>query len=332
MTTTVESRNSGAQALRLLAFARLPANQLPAGQPVEEVQPTSLLRDCMMGLIDATPGVVMLTNTRGRLLYMNGTGRAMLGIDRSADLLPRKAFEVYSAESRERLLAEVVPACLSHGSWRGEMTLVDSTRLEIPVSQLMLAHRTRVPGAGEMTLLSSIAWDIREMKQVEQQLRHEATHDALTGLPNRAMLMERLERALRVAEWNRTPLAVMFLDLDGFKQLNDSRGHERANKLLRALGQRLKGHVRAQDMVARYGGDEFVLLFTDLAATEDANRLVQQVRAALDEPFMVDQEAVRLTASIGVACYPRDGRDAGALLQHADGEMYRHKGQMKAAS
>ncbi|HTQ35894.1 MAG TPA: diguanylate cyclase [Steroidobacteraceae bacterium] len=324
---TVESRNSGAQLLRLLAF-----RHLPAPEPAAQARAPSLLRDCLMELLDGTPGLVMLSNIRGRLLYMNGAGRRLLGIDREAELVARKAFDVYSSESRARLLTEAIPACLQGGSWRGEMTLVDRTRVELPVSQLLRAHHVRAPGTGELTLLSSIAWDIREMKQVEQQLRHQATHDALTGLPNRAMLMERLERALHAAEWAQAPLAVMFLDLDGFKQLNDSRGHERANLLLRALAQRLRGHVRAQDLVARYGGDEFVLVFTELATADDTARLVQQVQEALREPFVIEQESVQLTASIGVAVHPRDGRDAGALLQHADSDMYRQKGRMQIAS
>jgi len=292
----------------------------------------SLLRGCLLALVDATPGLVMVSSSKGRLLYMNGMGRQLLGYDRNANLLARRVFDLYSARSCELLLEEAIPTCLQAGVWRGETILLDRNRQEIPVSQVLMAHRVKEQDGKDTTVLSSIAWDIRELKQVELRLRHQATHDALTGLPNRALLMDRLEQAIRSAERSSTSVGVLFVDLDGFKEVNDSCGHESGNLLLRELAQRLQQRVRAQDTVARYGGDEFVLVISDLTLPGDMNRVVQQVQEALAEPFQLGGEPRRLAASIGVTLYPMDGMDAETLLQGADSRMYEQKRHLKMAS
>lgn len=304
---------------------------------VAEASAAPMLQGCLLELINGTPGLVMVSSSHGGLVYMNTMGRRMLGIGEQEDIYSRKVQDLYSPSSCRQLREEAIPTCLASGSWRGELTLLDDQQEEVPVSQVLMAHQVRGPnGRGpngkEATLVSSIAWDIREMKQVEQELRHRATHDALTGLPNRARLMEQLRQSISAAELNQNHVGVLFLDLDDFKQLNDTRGHETASQLLRALGQRLKARVRAQDMVARYGGDEFVLLIPDLTSPGDVSRVLQQVQQVFWEPFIVGGDSVWLTASTGLALYPFDGLDADTLLRQADSEMYKHKRKMKAVS
>jgi diguanylate cyclase (GGDEF)-like protein len=294
----------------------------------EEALCPSQLRGCLMALVDATPGLVMVSDRKGQLMFMNYMGRNMLGIAHHMDIATRSAFDLYTPASRDVLLREAIPQCLASGSWRGELTLRDAKGGEIPVSQVLMTQRVH----GGEPVLSSIAWDIREMKQVEDQLRHQATHDALTGLPNRAHLLQRLEESLRAAEWNQSQVALLFVDMDGFKQVNDTHGHEFANRLLCAFGQRLKARVRSQDLVARYGGDEFVLMFNDLGSQADIASVVEQVKDAISEPFSIDQQVVPLAASVGLAVYPRDGRDVQTLLIRADADMYRHKEHLKIAS
>ncbi len=216
------------------------------------------------------------------------------------------------------------------------MVLLDSAHAEVPVSQVLMSHHVkgpngRGPNGREATLLSSIAWDMSEVKQVEHQLRHQANHDALTGLPNRTCLMESLREAIKSAEAKQNFVGVLFLDLDDFKQINDTRGHETANQLLRALSQRLKSRVRGQDLLARYGGDEFVLLIPDMAALGDITRVLEQVQQVTWEPFVVGGESVWLSASTGLAVYPLDGQDAETLLLRADSDMYKQKGKLKIA-
>jgi diguanylate cyclase (GGDEF)-like protein len=314
-------RHDAGERARRFRFESLDASGCPA-----------LLRDCLMALIDATPGMVMVSSSQGRLLYINGVGRGMLGIGPQVDILARSVFDIYSPQSCDVLLGEAVPTCLRSGIWRGEMTLVDSAGNEIPVSQVLMAHHVKEADGKETTTLSSIAWDIREMKQIERQLRHQATHDALTGLPNRMLLMDRLDHAIIGAERKGTHVGVLFLDLDGFKEVNDTQGHEAANQLLCGFAQRLGGRVRAEDTIARYGGDEFVLVIPDLTAPDDIGRVVQQVNAAVEEPFAVGSGSVRLGASMGVAIFPMDGRDASGLLRRADGRMYEQKMLSKSAS
>lgn len=292
--------------------------------------PTSL-RGCLLALMNATPGLVMVSSSEGRLLHMNDMGRQMLGYDSNANLMARRMFELYSPRSCELLREEAIPTCLQAGIWRGEMTLLDRNRQEVPVSQVLVAHHVNEQG-NDTTLLSSIAWDIRELKQVEQQLRHQATHDSLTGLPNRTLLMDRLAQAIYAAERSSTSVGVLFVDLNGFKEVNDSCGHEAANLLLRELAQRLQQRVRAQDTVARYGGDEFVLVISGLTFPGDMSRVVQQVQEALAKPFQVGRQSRQITASIGATLYPMDGLEAETLLQGADTRMYEQKRHLKPAS
>lgn len=278
----------------------------------------------------------MVWSSRGGLLYMNSMGRRMLGIGPNDGIFALTVHDFYSPASCAQLIGEGIPTALARGVWRGEMVLLDSAQAEVPVSQVLMAHHVkgpngRGPNGREATLLSSIAWDMREVKQVEHQLRHQATHDALTGLPNRTRLMESLREALQSAEARQNFVGVLFLDLDDFKLINDTRGHETANQLLRALSHRLKSRVRGQDVLARYGGDEFVLLIPDMGALGDITRVLEQVQQVTWEPFVVGGESVWLSASTGLAVYPLDGRDAETLLLRADSDMYRQKGKLKIA-
>jgi diguanylate cyclase (GGDEF)-like protein len=146
------------------------------------------------------------------------------------------------------------------------------------------------------------------------------------------LLLDRLDHAIIAAGRKGTQVGVVFLDLNGFKEINDTRGHEAANQLLCGLGQRLASRVRAEDTIARYGGDEFVLVIPDLTSPEDIARVVRQVTEAVSEPFAIGNESVHIGASLGVAVYPLDGRDASGLLRRADGRMYEQKMLSRPAS
>ena len=176
--------------------------------------------------------------------------------------------------------------------------------------------------SGAIIGASTIARDITERKRADDQIRHLALHDALTGLPNRVLFRERVTDAIRQARRNQNQVAVLFIDLDHFKGINDSLGHQIGDRLLQLTASRLRRCLREGDGVARLGGDEFVIDLPMLTSSSDAMAIAQKVLEVLSEPFMIDQYALHATASIGIGLYPNDGQDVEALMHAADTAMY----------
>jgi diguanylate cyclase (GGDEF)-like protein/PAS domain S-box-containing protein len=172
--------------------------------------------------------------------------------------------------------------------------------------------------AGKLTGYRGTGADITARKQAEERIQYLATRDALTGLPNRMLLADRANQAILTAARARGSLALLFLDLDRFKLVNDSLGHAAGDALLRAVAERLSGTLRRDDTLARLGGDEFVLLWNGLKDTQDAATLAQRTLGILARPFTIDGQTLSVTASIGIGVYPGDGRDFGELLKNAD--------------
>jgi diguanylate cyclase (GGDEF)-like protein/PAS domain S-box-containing protein len=167
--------------------------------------------------------------------------------------------------------------------------------------------------------------DITEQKRAEEQIRHMAHHDALSGLPNRVLLDDRVGQAIAQARRGRTGLALLFIDLDRFKMVNDSLGHPVGDRLLRTVAERLGSCVRNTDTVARIGGDEFVVLLTALNRAEDARYIAQKIIDTVSERLMIDDHELHITPSIGICVYPHDGQDAETLMRNADTAMYHAK-------
>jgi diguanylate cyclase (GGDEF)-like protein len=193
-------------------------------------------------------------------------------------------------------------------------------------------HFPRKPSDAEINLLgkaSRLAAIAIEQRQLTDRLAHQAQHDALTGLPNRGLFEARLEDTLAEARQQGSMVAVLFVDLDRFKQINDTLGHTVGDMLLQQVARRLGGCVRRTDMLARMGGDEFTLLLTDLKDPQYAMRVSQKLLDALKPSFRVDDYELFVTASIGISIYPRDGKDVATLQRNADSAMYRAKKQGK---
>jgi len=166
-----------------------------------------------------------------------------------------------------------------------------------------------------------------ERKRAQEQIRDLAYHDELTRLPNRRLFLDRLGLALTQARRKRQLLAVMMLDLDGFKIVNDRLGHAKGDLLLQRVGDRLKACIRSGDTVARLGGDEFTILLPELAQADDAARSAHKILDAFTHPFMVEDQELSIGTSVGISLYPADGTDAATLLKNADSAMYRAKKQ-----
>jgi diguanylate cyclase (GGDEF)-like protein/PAS domain S-box-containing protein len=179
--------------------------------------------------------------------------------------------------------------------------------------------------AGEQVGILGVYQDVSSRKQAEEQLQYMATHDLLTNLPNRFLYNDRLNQAVAKAKRSDRRFAVLFLDLDGFKEVNDRFGHQKGDGVLQQVAERLKGCLRGSDTLARLGGDEFSLILEDIQDAHSAAAVPQKLLSALVAPFYVDENEIIITASIGVSLYPDDGDATELLLKQADTAMYRAK-------
>ena len=208
------------------------------------------------------------------------------------------------------------------GYWHGEVL---NRRKSGELYPEWLTISTVRDEAGRIRQHIALFSDITKRKHAEERIRFLAHHDALTGLPNRSLLGDRVEQAVLRSRRTDTTTAVLMLDLDRFKEVNDSLGHQAGDQLLKEVAQRLTGCVRESDTVSRLGGDEFVVLLAETAGPEDAEIAARKILAALGRPFLLQGHEARIGVSIGVSVFPEDGADADSLLRTADEAMYRVK-------
>ena len=189
-------------------------------------------------------------------------------------------------------------------------------------------HDVREPDERRLEAIRVIGSQIGlflQRKQAELKIQHMAQHDTLTGLPNRALLLDRIGQAIAQAQRKRGVLALLFIDLDRFKTVNDSLGHQVGDRLLQSVAQRLEACTRGSDTIARIGGDEFVVLLSDLDEPEDARHVAQKVLDALAAPATIGAHDLKVTPSVGICAYPHDGEDVESLMRNADTAMYHAK-------
>ncbi len=197
------------------------------------------------------------------------------------------------------------------------------TTLHVRVSDAESQHREFIEQAKHGGMVrKKIEAQLLEKQQRLDRLAH---HDQLTGLPNRLFLAAHLPAAIEEAKRRKARLAVLFIDLDRFKHVNDTHGHETGDKLLQAVSQRIKDAVRTEDIVVRMGGDEFVVVLNIVKGSNQVNETAARINASLNTPLLIDGKPLVTTASVGVSLYPRDGQDVGSLLRHSDTAMYQAK-------
>ncbi len=205
------------------------------------------------------------------------------------------------------------------GNWRGEMWNRRKDGTLFPVWQQIAVIRDKL---GKVENYVSIFSDISEFKVVEQQLAHIAHHDELTGLPNRLYFKIQIEKCLQQAKRNQHRMALLFLDLDGFKQINDNFGHDVGDQLLKEVARRLQTAVREEDTVARMGGDEFIIILNQISNHEDAALVADNIMKDITRPIVLPQQTLNPSTSIGIGVYPDNGESVDELQKAADNAMY----------
>jgi diguanylate cyclase (GGDEF)-like protein/PAS domain S-box-containing protein len=266
------------------------------------------------------------TDTQGRLVFANDATTRLTG-HTVAELLGRELVGLFArTEATAGTLAEL-QQCL-----RGEREeAVGELRLAAVAAQpwVQVSFRRTFNARGEATGCAGLISDISTKKANEARIQYLATHDVLTGLPNRAAFNQHLEAGLQRARRADKQLALLFIDLDGFKRVNDTLGHAAGDEVLKEVAARLRSVLRRADVVARLAGDEFVVILEALDSEDAAASVVRKVLETLNKPYFASADSVQPGASVGVALYPRHGEDAEALLRHADTAMYRAKARGK---
>ncbi|MEO7037917.1 MAG: EAL domain-containing protein [Polyangiaceae bacterium] len=234
-----------------------------------------------------------------------------------------EVLRVLDATSREAIPNSARQVCCS-GTLPppSNAVLVRRDGVEIPIEDSVAAIHDR---EGLTTGAVTVFRDVSAARAAAQQITHSAQHDFLTGLPNRMLLDDRIHQAISLASRHKKKAVVLFLDLDGFKHINDSLGHRVGDRVLQSVAERLVGCVRSSDTVSRQGGDEFVVLLSEVERAEDAVVMARRMLEAVAEGHLVDQQQLHVSTSIGVSIYPDDGLDAETLIRNADTAMYQAK-------
>ena len=260
---------------------------------------------------------VALLDAAGAWLYASPSYHAEFG---EAVTPGGRYLEIVRIEDRERVrdLIEHPPPGQSH--WRVQYRVQGCSERHFETD----ANPVR-SASGELTELVLISHDVTERKEMEAYVLHQSFHDSLTGLPNRLLLLDRLGQATAQRERLHAQVAVLFLDLDHFKEVNDSLGHAAGDRLLQVVGERLGANVREGDTVARVGGDEFVIMLVDLHQLADAALVAAKILAAVSGACQIEGSELHVAPSIGIAVFPEDGTDPDTLLRNADTAMYHAK-------
>ncbi len=271
--------------------------------------------------LESVANGIMIVDTDHEVIWVNPAMESLSGY-RRGEVIGQTTRLFSAGFNSSQPNAELAEAQRRGGTWSGEIV---NRRKD---GSLYTVHETvtaLTDASGKITHFVSVQADITALKDAEARLQHMATHDALTGLSNRLLFRERLKEAFSRASRSGNQVAVLLLDLDRFKAINDTLGHMRADELLQAVAGRLHGCLREHDTVARLGGDEFTVLLPQLETSEHAAVVAGKILASLSEPFDIVGQSVTTTTSIGISIYPDDGVDIDDVLQRADAAMYQSK-------
>ncbi|WP_375056522.1 EAL domain-containing protein [Zobellella sp. DQSA1] len=264
---------------------------------------------------------VLVFDHRLRLVYANHAFTNISGYQ-PEEMLHKKPGVVLQLQSSDRLLMTMWQTLNSAGYWRGEASALRKEGIPYPIWLSVTALNTAEPGKRHYVAVFS---DISMLKETQNQLQRMAHYDPLTGLANRTLFTELFRQAHSRAERHCASMAMLFIDLDRFKQINDSLGHQVGDEFLQIAAKRLRRHSRKEDILCRFGGDEFILLVTNTLSLQQARAAAQRIVDAFAKPVLIRGQSLYTSISIGVAFYPQHGTSMEALMQHADTALYQAK-------
>lgn len=276
--------------------------------------------------LDAIGDAVLVVDPKGKVVYLNKVAETMTGWS-SESALGRPVEEVFfiidgtsrqrAASPSQRAISEGRIVELALGS---VLIRRDGTGMAIEDSAAPIPNRL-----GKVAGAVIVFHDARQSRLEMLKMSHLAQHDFLTGLPNRVVLMDRLTQAIGMANRHHKQIALLFLDLDHFKQINDSFGHAVGDQLLQEVAADIVACVRTTDTISRHGGDEFVILLTEIEEIQDPAQVAEKLLARFALPRIIDGHELQITLSIGISVYPENGLDADTLMRNADTAMYNTK-------
>jgi diguanylate cyclase (GGDEF)-like protein/PAS domain S-box-containing protein len=269
-------------------------------------------------VFDSSPNAVIITDAEANIVRVNRAFTEITGYHLE-EVVGRNPRLLSSGQHDAAFYKSLWSTLTSAERWEGEIINRRKSGETYPSWQTLCAVKD---SKGELSNYVGISGDITLRKEAEERLQFLANHDALTRLPNRALFSDRLQHALARASREALNMALLFLDLDRFKIINDTLGHNTGDFLLRGVGKRLSDHIRESDTIARWGGDEFIMLLESVGSADDAATVAQRILEVFAGPFKVDGREVSVTGSIGISLFPRDGRDGRTLLRNADKAMY----------
>ncbi len=308
-------------ALAALLTARLVANHLALRQGLERETQAARERALAAAVFDTTPVGIVVTDPNGVIVRVNQAFTAISGYS-PLEARGQKANLLRSGRHDNAFYEDMWTSIVQRGHWSGEIW---NRHRNGTIRRHELNITAVLDGQEQIVYFVGLLRDVTDRYGQERRMRHLATHDPLTGLANRTLLMEELQRALALARRKGERVALLFLDLNGFKAVNDRHGHSIGDALLKGVAQRLQRQVRASDLLCRQGGDEFVLMIGEAPDDDCLRELVVKLLNSLEAPYPELPGDVRISASVGVARWPDHAEDADGLLHAADNAMYAAK-------
>lgn len=291
--------------------------------------------------IEASPNGVVLTDASKKnypIIYVNRAFEKITGY-RNDEMIGKPWASLFNYDSDQNEIAKLEKSVNNNGEetaelrcnrkngemYWNEVRVAPVQHLFEDISDDKLYKEVRGDSENKTTHYVTIVSDVTERKAMEEQLQHQVTHDALTGLPNRILLHDRIKQAVLYAHRAKGKVGILFLDLDNFKLVNDALGHKMGDHLLQSVASRLSSVVRATDTVARLGGDEFVVVLAPLEDESECEKIAEKILGVIHDPIQVEERELHITTSIGISMFPTDGHDGEILVQNADTAMYQAK-------